>query len=454
MKKSDYTGWRDVFIFSFCQSFKQKAYWVFLLIMTIVMLCIVPVMTLFGKADNKGEAESSAVTVFTVYDETGLGIDYSKALEGTKCQNVKLVVNPEGSFEEHTSALENSEDSTELILQIAYEEAGYFNLTYVKAADADLEKEDIALVQEAFEEFFEEARIKAIDVTQEQLAFINQTVSTKVEFTAEDGELIPSQEAEGISMEEYFILLGALMIVTLIISFSGSSIATSIVTEKSTRVVEYMMINIRPMALIIGKILAALLLVMIQFGCMGLGYLASTIINGVIFGNTGVSLDGVTAVMSKLTGLNLMNVLLVIAVILLGVLFYGIIAGLAGASVSKLEEMAEGMKTYQMLLLIGAYPGIFLAIMEMTGSGNALLTNIGSIFPLTSPFVLPANLLMGKAGMGAAVAGIAVLALATVLLFSFTAKVYEAMIFYNGSVLKTKDILQIAKNRQAVQKGE
>ena len=65
-------------------------------------------------------------------------------------------------------------------------------------------------------------------------------------------------------MEEYMVLLMGIMIVTMIVSLSGGSIATSIVTEKTTRVVEYLMINVRPMALIVGKILASLVMVFVQ----------------------------------------------------------------------------------------------------------------------------------------------------------------------------------------------
>lgn len=59
------------------------------------------------------------------------------------------------------------------------------------------------------------------------------------------------------------------------INMSGSQIALAIVTEKSTRVVEYLMINVRPMALIVGKIMASLTTVLIQFAAYGVSYLLS-----------------------------------------------------------------------------------------------------------------------------------------------------------------------------------
>ena len=72
---------------------------------------------------------------------------------------------------------------------------------------------------------------------------------------------------------------------------------------------------------------------------------------------------------------------------------------------------------------------------------------------------MPANLLLGKLSMPVALISLAVVLLSTAGLFSFTAKVYESMIFYNGNVLKLKDILQIARNRKlaansARQRGE
>lgn len=459
MKKNNYTGWQEVFRFSFVQSFKQKAYIGFLIIMSVILLCFVPVMTLI---QSRGDAEvtSTAVTSLTVYDETGLGIDYSRALTDERCSGVTIVTSPADTYEEHTKALEESEDSTELLARIRYEEEGYFQLDFVKAVNADLSSDDVDLVAEDFEAFFEEARIKAIDVSQEQLSFINQPVETRVEFSDADGKLTQEPEKETISMEEYYILLGGIMVVMMLISFSGSTIATSIVTEKSTRVVEYMMIHIRPMALIVGKILAALALVLIQFGAMGVSFLLSCVLNAVLFGNgTGEAAQGsigqsAAVILDSMPGINAGNVILSLLLVLAGLLLYSILAGLAGASVSKMEEMAEGMKTYQILLMLGSYPGLALAIANLSGAGNELFANICSIFPLSAPFCLPIYLLMGKASLILAVISLVVLIITTALLFSFTAKVYEAMIFYNGSVLKVKDILQIAKNRAREEKEE
>lgn len=448
MKRNEYAGWREVFSFSFQQELKQKSYTIMLIVMCVIILAASPVSTWLKQRDQE-QIKATEVSCFTIYDETGLGIDYSQAMSGERYDNMQLVSAPSGTFEAHVQALEESQDSTEVIVHVTYEELGYFNLTFVKAVSASLKDKDYDKLGEDFQEFFQDARIRVVDVSQEQLDFINQPVNIQVEYTTPEGEINMEEKDEGISMNEYYILLAAIVIVMMFVNMSGSQIALSIVTEKSTRVVEYLMINVRPMALIVGKILASLVTVLIQFIAYGISYLLSKGLSSLLFGSEQMVAEAeqVSGTLEMFAGVNAVSLLMAAAMILVGVLLFSIVAGLAGASVSKMEEMAEGLKLYQMTMVIGTYIGIFLCIMQMMGKGSDLLVNICCILPLSAPFVLPGNVLLGKVGMGTAAIGLVIAVLCTVALFAFTARVYESMIFYNGKVLKLKDILQIAKNR-------
>lgn len=469
MKKSDYIGWQEVFRFSLIQGMKQKAYKVFIILVCTVLLFSQPVKAFIDNRD-KEEAFKSEVTEFTIYDEVGLPIDYTKSLAGEGFEDVKINTTPSISFEEHVKRLEEeskdkeSEKSKEIIVNMIYEEAGYFNLTFVKASNAALKDNDCEKLMEAFSEYFDEERINAIQVTQEQMEFLNRPVDTKVEFVTETGERVPEKpQAESIGMEEYMIIMLGIMVVTFMLSTSGQSIANSIVTEKSTRVVEYLMINVRPMALITGKILASLLLVMIQFTAMGVSFGISSLLKLLMFGestNMAVNMGGAevaveaSAFIELVSGVSIIDILLGLAVVFAGLMFYCIIAGLAGASVSKLEELSEGLKVYSILTVVGAYLGMGMCMTMSANGGNEMFTNFCCLFPFSSPFVVLPCLLLGKASVGMALISLGVLLIVTFLLFSFTAKVYESMIFYNGKVLKLKDILQIAKNRKQVERKE
>ncbi len=462
MKKSDYIGWKDVFSFTLIQGMKQKAYFGFLIVMCVLLIFSMPVISLINSRD-KEEAYTSEVTKLTVYDETGLAIDYAEALQGDSFKGVQIVTDSAQTYDDHVKSLEDNEESTELVAKIVFDERGLFNVTFVKAAGADLSDDDCSKLAGAFVAYFDDARISAIDVTTEQMEFISQPVKTKVEFINETGEIIPQKEKkEGISMEEYMVLLMGIMIVTMIVSLSGGSIANSIVTEKTTRVVEYLMINVRPMALIVGKILASLLMVLVQFAALGISYFISTILNTMLFGEQNMealqsSAEGAEISMvgfwKMLLGIQFSHVLVAVAVILAGVMFYSILAGLAGASVSKMEEVAEGLKIFNITMVAGSYMGIALCIVLMLGE-SPLFTNICCLFPVSAPFVVPACLILNKIPLWIGLLGLVMILILVAVLFSFTAKVYESMIFYNGSVMKLKDILQIAKNRRAVERKE
>lgn len=471
MKKSEYLGWQEVFRFSLEQGMKAKAYKGFLIIMAVVLILSQPVMAFINNRDKEEEAYHCEVTEFTIYDEVGLPIDYTKVLSVEGFEDVKINVAPTMSFDEHVKLLEEKskdkegEKSKELIVHMVYEEAGYFNLTFVKASNAAIEDEDSQKLVDTFKTYFDEERINAIQVTQEQLDFLNRSVDTKFEFVTETGEVIPEKEVnEAITMEEYMLIMFGILGITMIITLSGSNIANSIVTEKSTRVVEYLMINIRPMALIVGKILASLLLVLIQFAVMGISYVISGLLKMTLFGEEiGTSVNAgtvgsdveVSAILKLLSGISIAEIVVAVVVILCGVMFFCILAGLAGASVSKPEELAEGMKIFNMLGIVGSYIALGVCLMMSAGGANQLFINICGLFPISAPFVVPVCVLLDKIPMSIALISMGILLVATGFLFSFTAKVYESMIFYNGKVLKLKDILQIAKTRKQVErKGE
>ncbi|MDE6517583.1 MAG: ABC transporter permease, partial [Acetatifactor sp.] len=356
MKRNEYAGWREVFLFSLRQEMKQKSFRGFLILMCVVILAFAPVSAWLQQRDQE-QIRATEVSRLTIYDETGLGIDYTHAMEGERYVNMDVVEEPGDGFASHVQALEESQGSTEIIVHVTYEEAGYFNLTFVKAATADLKDKDCDQLSQDFENFFQDARIRVVDVDREQLDFINQPVETQVEYTTQEGEITPEEGGEGISMTEYYVLLAGIVIVMMIVNMGGSQIALSIVTEKSTKVVEYLMINVRPMALIVGKILAALTTVVMQFAAYGVCYLLSKQISNALFGTVsgGAEADETVGIMELFVHVNGGTLLLAAAMILVGVLFFSIVAGLAGASVSKMEEMAEGLKIYQLLLLVGSY---------------------------------------------------------------------------------------------------
>ena len=94
------------------------------------------------KGNGEVEVYTSKVTKLTIYDETGLMIDYADALQEDAYAGVQIVTDSAQSYDAHVKSLEESEDSTELVAKIAFDEMGLFNLTFVKAASSALTEED------------------------------------------------------------------------------------------------------------------------------------------------------------------------------------------------------------------------------------------------------------------------------------------------------------------------
>jgi ABC-2 type transport system permease protein len=67
------------------------------------------------------------------------------------------------------------------------------------------------------------------------------------------------------------------------------------------------------------------------------------------------------------------------------------------------------------------------------------------LFPLSSPFLLPGSILVGKVGAPLIAASILLLAVSIFLLFQFVAKVFETLILHNGNKIKIKELIKISK---------
>ena len=124
---------------------------------------------------------------------------------------------------------------------------------------------------------------------------------------------------------------------------------------------------------------------------------------------------------------------------------YATLAGLCGATASRLEETSESLTLITMTSLIGFYIG-FGAAGTLMASGDNPFVTFALIFPISSAFLLPAALLIGKADLWIALIAIAVLLLSIVLMFKFVAKVYESLILHNGARLKYKEVLAMARS--------
>ena len=186
------------------------------------------------------------------------------------------------------------------------------------------------------------------------------------------------------------------MVFYMIIILAASLVANKVVEEKSNRIVEYLMTTVRPMALMLGKIIAMLVAsVMEVVAIIAVGAISNYITNTFI---SPVSSDILANVISEnaLESIQPLNILLCVLIMAVGIVIYGLIAGLFGASVSRTEDTQQGLKTFSILILLAFFAAIASQTMMSTVGINGFV-KFTMYFPFTSVMVLPGLILIGKA---------------------------------------------------------
>lgn len=454
------TGWKDIYSFTFIQTIKNKSFKISFIILCILAAAVMPCAAFISGNEEKGvkdtemqgaaaEDEKSITEVKTVY----VYFDSSdKALESviTEWENLYKCeyLHTDKEVLDSKRADINT-DNTYALLSVNTED-GLYNIDITVGWEV---MDDMGVLDDALE---------SLRISLERLQLDNVSPGLGGGRDVEvSGYLGESEErySDNFNFLTYMIQLGYIMILIFIISFSTERIATSVVTEKAGKMVEFLMISVRPMAIMVGKVLAVISTVLIQVMAMALCAVISSLLCNAFFDNrvTDYIVNSVENLNS--TGMSFMvnpvSVLIAVLFVVGGLLFYSLVASLAGASVSKIEEVSEGMVIVTFMLMIGAYMAIGLGMKLVMGGnpgGAGIYETVTYLLPLSSPFSIPQNLLTGYVGYGSAVLSLIILYASIAVLVVLSSKVYEFMLFYNGTRLKIKDIVTIAAHGRM--KGE
>jgi ABC-2 type transport system permease protein len=316
-------------------------------------------------------------------------------------------------------------------------------LSFVKASKGAITDNSLEVLQNSIVKQFDIFKMNALGVKDEQLAIIHSEVKTKVSMADVNGIEIVKTDTS-ISNSEYMFIYGLLFIVMMVNIMASTQIASSIVTEKSTRVSEYLLTSVKPLALMVGKITAMLSAVLLQMISLVAILVVSNKVSAALSDSNSGSVLSQYLPKNIFQNLNIINFMFCLILIVLGMIFYATLAGLAGATVSRIEELSEGLMLFTFINIIGAYIGIGAAGVLMANGINGFVI-FAFLFPLSSPFILPGAILVGKASLPMVAAAIVLQVIFIILLFKFVAKVYETLILHNGNKIKIKELIKLSK---------
>jgi ABC-2 type transport system permease protein len=218
--------------------------------------------------------------------------------------------------------------------------------------------------------------------------------------------------------------IGTLLLYVGILSF-GYYVASGVVEEKGTRVVEIVLSAVRPAQLLAGKV--------IGIGLLGLAQLVAIagVGIGVALALGSVDLPAATA-----------ETVLVSAVyFVLGYTFYACGFAAAGAIVSRQEDIQSTTAPLAVALVIS-----YLAALSVLGNPDSTLAQVTTFLPPVAPLVVPARAAQDALSLGELVLSLAAMALGIALLLVVGARIYERTILRLGSPLTLAQALRLARS--------
>lgn len=451
MKTNTY-GWKNVFAFTFRQTAKSKAFKVSSVIIIVLVFAmallagVVPALIGSSSASGDGDiAIDDEIPVKTIYlsDTTGItaGTDYEKALSA-----LGIKINDCGKDADIASLTEKVKaESKSLLIVIKDNKSGY-DIYASRPGDDSVSSGIANSFGETFKNIFDSVRLSGAGLTNEQITAVNKTVSV---YQSVAGE--PTENDFGYVVKTVLPMLSSLALFMLIFIY-GQMVAQSIAQEKTSKVMELLLTSVRPLAVIIGKILAMGSLALIQFIMIiasgALGIAVSSPLSSAIVGSSeetgAITNQLMTEVGNALGGFSPIVIVLIIVVFIVGFVFFALIAGLIGATVSRMEDLNAAMQPMAIIGMLGFYLAYFPSAF---GGEAGTMTLISYYLPISSPFSIPSALLTGAIDVPQALLAILVLCVFVVLMALLVARVYEQIILHTGNRLKLGDILGLVKSK-------
>jgi ABC-2 type transport system permease protein len=203
----------------------------------------------------------------------------------------------------------------------------------------------------------------------------------------------------------------------------GVWVSTGVIEEKSSRVVEVLLSTIRARQLMAGKIAG--------IGALGLLQL-------ILIAAFAVTLATVTGAID-IPADSLSAALLTVGWFVLGFSFYAALFAVAGALVSRMEELQNAIVPINLVV----FASFFISIGAVQDP-DSTIARIASLLPISSALAMPVRMVLGSATAWEVIASLAIVIGSTAFLIPLAGRVYAGAILRTGGKVKLRDAWRAA----------
>lgn len=215
-----------------------------------------------------------------------------------------------------------------------------------------------------------------------------------------------------------FVLIYALYMA---ITFYGSHVMNSVVTEKTSRAMEVLATSVKPNALLFGKIISTSLAGLIQ--------IAAIIIEAFICVKISSANNPSFPVNQIISNIPTQILVYMLIFFLLGFLIYSFLYGAFASTVSKIDELSSAVMPVQIIIIF-----TFFVTMSAINSGNAdtPFNVFLSYFPFTAPMMMFTRAIISNVSTLEIILSILVLIVSTYFIGWLSARIYRVGILMYG----------------------
>lgn len=402
----DLSGTGQVYRFTLSQLLKSRANRVTLIIMVLLAAVSMPLTALLG-GETPETSDTAGLTSVRVDNRTDLALDFSG--------------------DAYWADTDFSADAGEpdAVVTVTGDETGY-QVAVVGSESADAG--ELSQLAETARQAVRDACLRAAGLSSRQLEAL--TASTGEEDSHEEG---------------FWVQYGYSILAMILCLMSASYVIRAVVEEKDSRLVELLLVSVKPMALLAGKILAVMaftfgwLLAMLAGLGVSCGLTAGLLGPGVLQKQLSGLLAAVPRVQEDLW--QAAGVLLVLLVSLgLGYLTMSLIGGVAGACCSGMEEAGEATGPVMLLTMAG-----YLASCVVGAVPSGPVAVFSTLCPIVSIFCAPVQFAGGNVSIWLVLASWVIQAAVIWGLLTLASRVYAGLIVHRGSRVKLRELMSMAK---------
>ena len=364
----DLSGTGQVYRFTLSQLLKSNANRITLLLMVLLAAVSMP-LTALMRGESPEVSDTSSLTAVRLENRTALDLDFSG-----------------DSYWADTVFSAGAEDP-DAVVTVSGDVTGY--QVAVSGAD-DVDQSELRLLADAVQTAIRDACVRAAGLTAQQLAQL-------------EGPPLPEENFDG---GRFWVQYGYSILAMMVCLMSASYVIRAVVEEKDSRLVELLLVSVKPMALLAGKILAVMAF---TFGWL-LAMLAGF---GVSCGLT-AALMGSDVLHRQLSGC------------------------------SGMEEAGEATGPVMLLTMAG-----YLASCVVGGVPSGTVAVFAALCPVLSIFCAPVQFACGNVSIWLVLLSWLIQAAVIFGLLTLAARVYAGLIVHRGSRVKWREVFSMAKGGAA-----